>query len=74
VIAAPSGTFESSLFSVTSRLRPLPEIDKSLAKAADPYEKSKKLKNIALNIPITNRTATPAIATERISGKTLHRH
>jgi len=65
VIAAPSGTFESSLFNVTSRFRPLPEIDKSFAKAPDPNPNSKMLSKITLRILITDWTASPALATKR---------
>ena len=73
VIAAPSGTCDSSLFSVTSRFRPLAEIDKSLAKAAGPDPNSRKLRRIALRIPITNEIASPAIAKKENSGQSLNR-
>ena len=69
VIAAPSGTFESSLFSVTSRFRPLPEIDKSLAKATVPNPSSKKPSRITLRTLMTNETAYPAIAKKRNDGQ-----
>ena len=65
VIAAPSGAFDSNLFSVTSLFLPLPEMDKSVAIAPEPKQNRRKLSRIALRILMINRTAYQAIATQR---------
>ncbi|KZR85932.1 hypothetical protein MITS9509_01916 [Synechococcus sp. MIT S9509] len=71
VIAAPSGTFDSNLFRVTSLFLPLPEMDKSFAIAPNPKANIMKLSRIALRILMTNRTAFQAIATQRNSDPIL---
>ena len=65
VIAAPSGAFDSNLFSVTSLFLPLPEMDKSVAIAPEAKQNRRKLSRIALRILMINRTAYQAIATQR---------